>query len=155
MTRRSHLVHRRAGRRSHVRHWSHPGRGECSSYDGLAAQLEKLFTANGFDTGRASTAAALSNTSAVGYGDGVARAGKALAAQLNLPAAEKNDALPATTVQLTVGTDFPASEYVGDTAPAAPAAAAVSTVSATATGTASPAPTDLSHMTGESVPCVK
>ncbi|KDF00825.1 transcriptional regulator [Mycolicibacterium aromaticivorans JS19b1 = JCM 16368] len=126
----------------------------ASSYDGLAAQLEKLFTANGFDTGRASTAAALSNTSAVGYGDGVARAGKALAAQLNLPAAE-NDALPATTVQLTVGTDFPASEYVGDTAPAAPAAAAVSTVSATATGTASPAPTDLSHMTGESVPCVK
>ncbi|OYN76952.1 LCP family protein [Mycolicibacterium sphagni] len=128
----------------------------ASSYDGLAAQLEKTFTANGFQQGRTSTAESVSNTSAVDYGPGAEDAGKSLAAQLNLAAAP-NDALSAGAVELTVGTDFPAGEYVHsvDSTSATAGPAAISTVSATATGTASPAPTDLSRMTGESVPCVK
>ncbi|MCV7179662.1 LCP family protein [Mycolicibacterium sphagni] len=128
----------------------------ASSYDGLAAQLEKTFTANGFQQGRTSTAESVSNTSAVDYGPGAEDAGKSLAAQLNLAAAP-NDALSAGAVELTVGTDFPAGEYVRsvDSTSATAGPAAISTVSATATGTASPAPTDLSRMTGESVPCVK
>jgi hypothetical protein len=132
----------------------------ASGYDGLAAQLEKTFTANGFQPGRTSTATTDSRTSTVGYGPGAETAGKSLAAQLNLAAAG-NDAVQAGTVELTVGTDFPAGEYLRDgysgISSAAPAqsSGAVATVSATATGTASPAPTDLSHMTGESVPCVK
>jgi hypothetical protein len=124
----------------------------------LAAQLEKTFTANGFQQGRTSTAVADSQTSTVDYGPGAEIAGQGLAAQLNLTAAP-DDSLPAGTVELTVGTDFPAGEYLRNSASAAPASppqsSAVVTVSATATGTASPAPTDLSHMTGESVPCVK
>ncbi|WP_371744015.1 LCP family protein [Mycobacterium sp. DL592] len=129
----------------------------ATARDGLASQLEKTFSANGFQQGRTSTAAGTSATSDVEYGPGADIAGKALAAQLNL-SANGNDALPASQVKLTVGGDFPAGEYLGDSAggdSAAPTTSTVATVSATATGAASPAPTDLSHMTGESVPCVK
>ncbi len=129
----------------------------ATDHDGLAAQLEKTFSANGFQQGRTSTAADTSATSEVEYGPGADSAGKSLAAQLNL-SATGNDALSASQVKLTVGGDFPAGEYLGDSAradSAAPTTSTVATVSATATGTASPAPTDLSHMAGESVPCVK
>lgn len=132
----------------------------ASSYDGLAAQLEKTFAANGFVQGRTSTASVQSTTSAVEYGPGMASAGQGLAAQLNVAASE-DDSLSAGTVQLTLGTDFPAGEYLrdGDTAASGggqtQSVGPISTVSATATGTASPAPTDLSHMSGDSVPCVK
>lgn len=122
--------------------------------DGLAAALVKAFSANGFQQGRTSTAAAPVASSEVEYGPGADSAGKSLAAQLNL-AANGNDALPSNTVQLTVGGDFPAGEYIDDGAGGDTASSAVATVSATATGPESPAPTDLSHMTGESVPCVK
>ena len=131
----------------------------ASGRDGLAAQLEKAFTADGFKQGAARTAAALADVSTLGYGPGEDGAAQSLAARLNLTAAA-SDALPAGTIQLTTGTDLPAEGYLprndspdATTTPAANPGAAtpISTVSATA----APAPTDLSHMSGQGVPCVK
>ncbi len=135
----------------------------ASGQDGLAAQLETTFTATGFKPGHTGTAATLSDTSTLDYGPGSAAPAHALATQLGLTATE-SDAVPADTVQLTPGTDFSAAKYVQDsghlaattTAPSASGTdAPVATVNATATGTSTPAPTDLSRMTAQGVPCVK
>ena len=137
----------------------------ASGHDGLAVQLENMFVTENFRRGETTTAEALSDTSAVDYGAGGESAAKSLAAKLNLTTAE-SDTLPADTVEVVAGTDFPAGEYLRDSdiASAADSAAPsstgsgptpVATVDATATGAASPAPTDLSRMTGQGVPCVK
>ena len=134
----------------------------ASAYEGLATRLETTFTADGFSPGQVGTANTLERTSSVAYGSGAEGAAQALAKQLELPATA-SETLPAGTVQLTIGTDFPASDYPSDDntdslaststsrAPSTP----VATVSATATGTYTPAPTDLTHMTASGTPCVK
>ncbi|MBV8928849.1 MAG: LytR C-terminal domain-containing protein, partial [Mycobacteriaceae bacterium] len=104
---------------------------------------------------------ALVATSTVHYGPGAQRAAQALAHRLSLTATA-SDSLASETVQLMIGTDFPASDYlsgsgatasVPDTSTAGPTA--VTTVAATATGSSTPAPTDLTHMTANGTPCVK
>jgi hypothetical protein len=57
-------------------------------------------------------------------------------------------------VQLTIGADFPAAQYMTGTSSAAPTTP-VTTVDATASGTQAPAPTDLTEMAGKNTPCVK
>jgi hypothetical protein len=59
-----------------------------------------------------------------------------------------------TLVQLTVGADFPAAQYVSGSSTAA-TATPVTTVDATASGTQAPAPTDLTEMAETNTPCVK
>lgn len=61
------------------------------------------------------------------------------------------------TVRLTVGTGFPAADYLTrpGAAGAASASGQVMAVAATGSGDRAPAPTDLSQMTASSVPCVK
>jgi hypothetical protein len=66
-------------------------------------------------------------------------------------------------VRLTVGSDFPAEEYLSDStsqsgtgmAATPTSSTAVSTVAATATGTAAPVPTEMSRMNASHIPCVK
>jgi hypothetical protein len=55
---------------------------------------------------------------------------------------------------LTIGSDFPAAEYMTYRSPTT-TATPVTTVDATATGTQAPAPTDLTEMAGKNTPCVK
>ena len=76
-----------------------------------------------------------------------------LADRLQLTATASDDIAP-DTVQLTIGTDFPAAQYMsGDTS--TPTPTPVTTVDATANGTQAPAPTDLTQMAGSNTPCVK
>ena len=133
----------------------------ASDHDGLAAKLQATFTAEGFKNGHTRTAAALSDKSSVEYGSDSAAPAQALATRLGLTAVE-SDTVPAGTVQVTTGTDFPADKYVKDSRPDPTTAASasgtdapVATVNATATGTSTPGPTDLSRMTAQGVPCVK
>lgn len=131
----------------------------ASHRDGLAAAVEKAFAARGFTAGTTTSAQTMSESSAIEYGSGAQTAAQGLADQLDLtPAA--SDTLRPETVQLTIGADFPAGDFLNDagtttesatTSPPTP----VPTVAATATGTRAPAPTDLTHMAASGVPCVK
>jgi hypothetical protein len=134
----------------------------ASRFTGLGARLVTKFGARGFTAGDVTTAQSITDESTVKYGRGAQAAAEALAHQLNLTATA-SDAVGRDTVQLTVGTDFPSTDYVSNTpsrsssststttTPATP----VPTVSATATGTQAPAPTDLTRMTTDQAPCVK
>ena len=131
----------------------------ASAFAGLATQLVTTFGERGFTAGEASTAESTTDESTIEYGPGARAAAEALARQLNLTATASD--VGRDTVQLTVGTDFPSTDYMParqtststptTTAPATP----VATVSATATGTQAPAPTDLTRMTTDQAPCVK
>jgi LCP family protein required for cell wall assembly len=133
----------------------------ATTHDGLASRLETTFTTQGFTPGEISTADSLAATSTIDYGSGAQAAAQALADQLDLtPTA--SDGVPAGTVQLKIGTDFPAKDYLSGSSTASSSSTTsattttpVTTVAATATGTYTPAPTDLSHMTAAGVPCVK
>ena len=131
----------------------------ASGQDGLAAQLETTYTADGFKRGRTDTAAALSNKSTVDYGPDSATPAQELATQLGLTATE-SDSVPADTVELTPGTDFSAAKYIQDSGHLAatttpPSASGADLPVATVPATSTPAPTDLSRMTAQGVPCVK
>jgi hypothetical protein len=136
----------------------------ASTHAGLAARLEPAFAARGFTAGTTSTADTLAAISTIDYGPGVHDAAQTLADQLDLPA-NPSDAVTPGTVQLMIGTDFPAGQFTAaDTAQAAtnppatdPATPTtpVTTVPATAAGTSAPLPTDLTHMTAAAIPCVK
>jgi LCP family protein required for cell wall assembly len=124
---------------------------------GLAAAVEQTVTARGFTAGHVGTADTITDTSSIQYGPGAQAAARALADQLGLTATA-SDAVGPDTVQLMIGTDFPATDFLNggaETATAATTSTTPTTVSATATGAAAPAPTDLSRMTGNGVPCVK
>jgi LCP family protein required for cell wall assembly len=139
----------------------------ASTYDGLATRLETTFAATGFTPGQVSTADTLAATSTIAYGPGPGpgadAAAHALADQLGLTAtAIASDTVTAGAVQLTIGADFPANDYpdattdslaASSTSPTTPTP--VAPVAATATGTYTPAPTDLTHMTASGTPCVK
>lgn len=138
----------------------------ASTYIGLAAKLETIFGASGFTQGQIGDAEALAATTTIAYGPGAEAAAQALATELSVTATPSQDIL-ADTVQLTIGTDFPGDDYLNmsladetvdststtesSTTPSTP----VTTVAATASGTYTPAPTDLSQMTVSGVPCVK
>jgi LCP family protein required for cell wall assembly len=131
----------------------------ASNHNGLAAELEKSFATKGFTPGQTSTAQALAAATTIDYGNGAQSAAQALADELDM-SATASSTVPQGTVQLTIGTDFPASEYLNDTTVASTPTTTttttpVSTVAATASGTYTPAPTDLTHMSASGVPCVK
>jgi LytR cell envelope-related transcriptional attenuator len=129
----------------------------ATSHDGLGAALEKSFAVDGMTAGSVITAEGLSSTSAISYGTGAADAARKLADRLQLNATASKAVAPGT-VQLTVGSDFPASRYMNDEdamSTTTTTAAPVTTVDATASGSEAPAPTDLTEMSGAHTPCVK
>jgi LCP family protein required for cell wall assembly len=146
----------------------------ASSFNGLATRLQSTFVAKGFTEGQVADAPALSATTTVEYGHGADTAGHALADELGLTA-EKSTRVAPGAVQLTIGTDFPADDYLdrntdalsssettasgtsrsATTTTSTTVNAPVTTVAATATGSYSPAPTDLTQMKVSGIPCVK
>ena len=132
----------------------------ASPFEGLASRLVTTFSERGFTAGEATTADSTTDESTVTYGSGAQAAAEALAHQLNLTATASATVAP-DTVQLTIGTDFPGSDYLNHTGRSSTSSTTttsptpVATVSATATGTQAPAPTDLTRMTNDQAPCVK
>jgi LCP family protein required for cell wall assembly len=128
----------------------------ATSRDGLAAGIEDAFASRGFTRGKATTAAVPADDSVIEYGPGADQGAQALADQLQIPTTA-SDAVAPGTVRLTVGTHFPAGEYLarGGTTVDAPASGPVTAVAAAGTGERAPAPTDLSLMTASDIPCVK
>jgi LCP family protein required for cell wall assembly len=125
----------------------------ATNHDGLGTSVERSLGADGLTAGTVTTADSLAETSTIAYGPGAGGAAHTLADRLELTATASDDVAP-DTVQLTIGTDFPAAQYMsGDTPTATPTP--ITTVDATATGTQAPAPTDLTQMAGSDTPCVK
>ncbi|NMN95051.1 LytR family transcriptional regulator [Nocardiaceae bacterium YC2-7] len=131
---------------------------------GLAGQLESNFAARGFTRGAASNGP-IQKSSSVQYGPGSAQPARQLASMLGGLSASARPNLPAGTVQVTVGTDFALPPSLSnepghsrsDLAHSTPTSpqSAVPVVPATATGNNAPAPTDLTSLGGDDVPCVK
>jgi LCP family protein required for cell wall assembly len=128
----------------------------ATTHDGLATSVLDSFGSRGFTPGKATTADTLANTSRIDYGSGAHDAAQTLAEQFSLTATASN-AIGPNTVRLTVGADFPARDYLtGTSSSVTPSSTTpVTTAAATATGTAAPAPTDLSSMSATNIPCVK
>lgn len=128
----------------------------ATSRDGLAGAIEEAFAGRGFTRGSATTAAVPADDSVIEYGPGADQAAQVLADQLHVPATA-NDAVAAGTVRLTVGTQFPAADYLAHPGATTDLSGSgqVSAVAATGAGDRAPAPTDLSQMTAANVPCVK
>lgn len=124
----------------------------ATSRDGLAAAIEAAFADRGFTRGSATTAAAPAEDSTIEYGSGADEGARTLADQLHVPATA-TDTVPPGTIRLTVGTRFPAGDYLAH--PGAMVDGQVAAVAATGTGARAPAPTDLSQMTATNIPCVK
>jgi LCP family protein required for cell wall assembly len=128
----------------------------ATARDGLAAALEEAFASRGFTRGSATTAAGPADDSIIEFGPGAEQGAQFLSDQLHVPATA-NSTLASGTVRLTVGTQFPAADYLAHPGAATDPSGSgqVSAVAATGTGDRAPAPTDLSQMTAGSVPCVK
>jgi hypothetical protein len=128
----------------------------ATSRDGLAAAIEDAFASRGFTRGSATSAAVPADDSLIEYGPGADEGARMLADQLHMPATARDTMSPGT-VRLTVGSRFPAGDYLAhpDTTVDGSTPGQVTTVAATGTGAHVPAPTDLSQMTGTSTPCVK
>ena len=132
-----------------------------SGKTGLGGDLEKAFAARGFTQGTASTGSSRSGSTLL-YGSGADAAANALASQLGLTATASS-ALDSNSVQVTVGTESASSGPIADIVSAMGGSDSETTttppppppVSATAIGQNSPAPTDLSSMEGNGIPCVK
>ena len=82
----------------------------ASPFEGLASHLVSTFSERGFTAGEATTAESVSDESTIKYGPGAQSAAEALARQLNLTATP-SDTVGRDTVQLTIGTDFPSTDY--------------------------------------------
>ncbi|GBG37915.1 LCP family protein [Mycobacterium montefiorense] len=128
----------------------------ATARDGLAGAIEEAFAGRGYTRGSATTAASPADESLIEYGPGADRGAQVLADQLHMPATA-NSAVAPGTVRLTVGTQFPAADYLTHPGVGVQTqqSGQVSTVPATGSGDRAPAPTDLSQMTAASVPCVK
>ncbi|UNB52725.1 LCP family protein [Mycolicibacterium sp. YH-1] len=131
----------------------------ATTVNGLAAAVTDWSVTRGFTPGESSTADALSPTSTLHYGSGAEQAAQALAAQLKLTATA-SDAVAPDTVELVLGSDFPAADYL--ITPASPehhgpsaSPLAMTAVDATSTGDTAPAPTDFTKMTATNIPCVR
>ncbi|TSD97414.1 LytR family transcriptional regulator [Skermania sp. ID1734] len=141
-----------------------------SGQDGFAAELESAFSDLGLIRGSASTGQ-LETKSVVEYGPGAADAAKEIAKIAGGLPVEANSGLDSHTVRLTIGTSFSMPSQLSKTTATSTAASSTSSesdsdstttsvtpppaVAATGTGTHAPAPTDLSVLSGASVPCVK
>ncbi len=138
----------------------------ATTHGGLATAVIDAYASRGFTPGQATTATTVAETSRVEYGPGAVEAAQSLADQLGLTI-ESTRTVGPNTVRLTVGSDFPAADYLaggadesaaesGTGLAATPSSStAVSTVAATATGTAAPVPTEMSRMSASDIPCVK
>jgi LCP family protein required for cell wall assembly len=131
----------------------------ATTVNGLAAAVTDWFATRGFTPGETSTADALWHTSTLTYGSGAEQAAQQLAAQVKLTATASDSVAP-DTVQLVLGSDFPADDYLitasnaelpGPTA----SSAAITAVDATSTGDNAPTPTDFTKMTATNIPCVR
>jgi LCP family protein required for cell wall assembly len=130
----------------------------ASNHTGLATSLEHTFASRGFTEGTATTADSIATATLLEYGAGAHDPAQALGDQLDVtPTA--SDAIAPNTVQLTIGSDFTAPNYLSDsttdTTSSASPTTPVTTVAATATGTYAPGPTDLTRMNAIAIPCVK
>ena len=128
----------------------------ATSRDGLAAAIEDAFTDRGFTRGSATTAAAPAADSIIEYGAGADEGARMLADELHVPTTATDTVSPGT-IRLTVGTGFPAGDYLAHPGATVDGSASgqVTAVAATGTGARAPEPTDLSQMTATSIPCVK
>ena len=131
----------------------------ASYHKGLGASVENAFTKKGFTAGAITNASSISQTSTIYYGTGALAAAQGLADKLGLTA-EASDTVNPGTVQLTIGMDFPANDWMdrvpsGRTETTTATPTPVTTVAATATGTQAPVPQDLSTMSANGTPCVK
>ena len=129
----------------------------ASGRDGEAARLEKSLAVGHFSNGEVSTADSTSQTSTIAYGPGAKAAATELADDFGLIAIA-SDSVARNTVRLIVGTDSSRFDDV-DRMSASPvtttAATPLTTVPATGTGLREPAPTNLTRMTADGIPCVK
>lgn len=135
----------------------------ASSYDGLADVVRNKLAANGLTAGQATSGDSLEQTTRIEYGTDARKPAETLADQLDL-IAKPSDALAPNHMLLTLGTDFPADDYLNATTTTTSttgttsetSSSPVATAAATATGTKAPVPTELSRMTtAGGVPCVK
>ena len=131
----------------------------ASGQEGLATSLEKAFGTGEFAEGAASTSESAIAVSVIEYGPGAQAAAAALADELHLTAKASNT-VARHTVQLTAGTDLAASDYLGRGAtvsepPSTASTSEMTPVAVNATGPQAPAPTDLTQMNADGVPCVK
>jgi LCP family protein required for cell wall assembly len=126
----------------------------ASGQQGLATSLEKAFGTGQFAQGAASTAESASAASVIEYGPEAQAAAAALADDLHLTATASNTVAP-HTVQLTAGTDLVTSDYLGRDAPTTTSASEIIAAAANPTGPQAPAPTDLTQINADGVPCVK
>jgi LCP family protein required for cell wall assembly len=128
----------------------------ATSRDGLGAAIEDAFAGSGYTRGSATTAPAPADDSIIEYGPGADDGARMLADQLHLPATASDSVSPGT-VRLTLGTRFPAGDYLAHPGATVDGSGSgqVTAVAATGTGDHAPAPTDLSQMTATSIPCVK
>jgi hypothetical protein len=108
-----------------------------------------------YGQGSATTAAAAADDS-IEYGPGADEGARLLADQLHVPVTAR-DTLSPGTIRLTVGTRFPAGDYLAHPGATVDTSASgqVAAVAATGTGARAPAPTDLSQMAATSIACVK
>ncbi len=132
----------------------------ASGRQGEAAALETSLATGHFTKGTVGTADSTSQTSTIAYGHGAKAAATELADDLGIIATESDSVAP-NTVRLTAGTDSYRFDSLGHPSASPPATSAipattsVTPVPATATGTQAPAPTNLTRMTGDKIPCVK
>lgn len=125
----------------------------ATNHDGLGSAVERSLGADGLTEGTITTAGSLADTSSIAYGTGADVAAQTLADRLQLTASASDTVAP-DTIQLTIGADFPAAQYLTGSSPTT-TATPVTTVDATASGAQAPAPTDLTEMAGSNTPCVK
>jgi LCP family protein required for cell wall assembly len=129
----------------------------ASGREGQAAQLEKSLAVGHFSKGEVSTADSTSQTSTIAYGPGAKAAATELADEFGLSAIA-SDSVASNTVRLTVGTDSSSFDNVNHTPTSTVTTTTttpVTTVPATGTGTQEPAPTNLTRMYADRIPCVK
>jgi LCP family protein required for cell wall assembly len=131
----------------------------ASGQPGAALTVRNALAKGQFMTGTVSTADSSAAQNSIAYGSGAQSAAESLADELGIEAVAA-DAVSPETVQLTIGTDFHASEYVDGLASTSHTGTTNATPSPTAvpatdTGSAAPTPTSLSTMTADGVPCVR
>jgi LCP family protein required for cell wall assembly len=128
----------------------------ASGRQGEAADLEMSLATGHFSKGNISTADSTSQTSTIAYGAGAKVAATELADEFGITATS-SDSVARNTVRLTVGTDYSTFDNLNYTSesPTTTAAAPVTPVPATGTGTQEPAPSNLTRMTADGIPCVK
>jgi LCP family protein required for cell wall assembly len=128
----------------------------ASGRQGEAAELEISLATGHFRKGNTGSADSISEKSTIAYGSGAKVAAAELADEFGITATA-SDSVARDTVRLTVGTDFSRFDNLSYAlaSPTTTATALVSTVPANGTGTQEPAPTNLTRMTADDIPCVK